>query len=141
MAQPRKQSLKKIAVIAHDLLATAVAIVLVFIVRFEGYLLTEHMRHVPSFLPVFVAYAGLVYWFFSLYRSKWRFASLPDLSNIVKAVSILTLTLLVADYVLVSPNLYGGFYFGKITIDRDDDWINEDSLPRFLTAQQIGIGT
>lgn len=116
MAQPRKQSLKKIAVIAHDLLATAAAIVLVFIVRFEGYLLTEHMRHVPTFLPFFVAYAGLVYWFFSLYRSKWRFASLPDLSNIVKAVSILTLTLLVADYVLVSPNLYGGFYFGKITI-------------------------
>ena len=116
MAQPRKQSFKKIAVIAHALLVTAVAIVLVFIVRFDGYLLTEHMRHVPSFLPFFVAYAGLVYWFFSLYRSKWRFASLPDLSNIVKAVSILTLTLLVADYVLVAPNLYGGFYFGKITI-------------------------
>jgi O-antigen biosynthesis protein WbqV len=116
MAILPRQNLKKFAVIAHDLTVTALAIWLVFVVRFEGGQLAEHMRHLPRFLPFFVAYAGLVYWFFSLYRSKWRFASLPDLSNIVKAVSILTLTLLVADYVLVAPNFYGAFFFGKITI-------------------------
>jgi len=116
MASLPKQSFKKLAVVVHDLVVTALAIWLVFVVRFEGWQLQEHLRYLPSFLPFFVAYAGLVYWFFSLYRSKWRFASLPDLSNIVKAVSILTLTLLVADYVLVAPNFYGAFYFGKITI-------------------------
>ncbi|KRE11885.1 capsular biosynthesis protein [Bosea sp. Root381] len=116
MASRPTQNFKKLAVVTHDLVVTALAILLVFIVRFEGWQLEEHLRYVPSFLPFFVAYAGLVYWFFSLYRSKWRFASLPDLSNIVKAVSILTLTLLVADYVLVAPNFYGAFYFGKITI-------------------------
>lgn len=116
MAIRPKQNLKKLAVVIHDLVVTALAILLVFIVRFEGWQLEEHLRYVPGFLPFFVAYAGLVYWFFSLYRSKWRFASLPDLSNIVKAVSLLTLTLLVADYVLVAPNFYGAFYFGKITI-------------------------
>jgi O-antigen biosynthesis protein WbqV len=31
-------------------------------------------------------------------------------------VSVLALTLLVLDYVLVAPNLYGTFFFGKITI-------------------------
>ncbi|WP_439499714.1 SDR family NAD(P)-dependent oxidoreductase [Bosea sp. (in: a-proteobacteria)] len=111
-----KQNVKKLAVIAHDLTVTALAIYLVFIVRFEGYQLDEHLRLLPSFLPFFVVYAGAVYWFFSLYRSKWRFASLPDLSNIVKAVTILSLTLLVVDYILVAPNLYGMFYFGKISI-------------------------
>jgi FlaA1/EpsC-like NDP-sugar epimerase len=116
MASLPKQSFKKLAVIAHDLVVTALAIWLVFVVRFEGWQLEEHLRYLPRFLPFFVAYAGLVYGFFSLYRSKWRFASLPDLSNIVKAVSILTLTLLVVDYVLVAPNFYGAFYFGKITI-------------------------
>lgn len=116
MAQLPKHSIKKLAVVLHDLVVTALAIWLVFVVRFEGALLDEHLRYLPRFLPFFVAYAGLVYWFFSLYRSKWRFASLPDLSNIVKAVTILTLTLIVADYVLVSPNFYGAFYFGKITI-------------------------
>lgn len=116
MASLPKQSFKKLAVIVHDLVVTALAIWLVFVIRFEGRQLDEHLRYLPRFLPVFVLYAGLVYWFFSLYRSKWRFASLPDLSNIVKAVSILTLTLVVVDYVLVAPNFYGAFYFGKITI-------------------------
>ncbi|MFJ5369999.1 SDR family NAD(P)-dependent oxidoreductase [Bosea sp. CER48] len=111
-----KQSLKKAAVVLHDLVMTALAIWLVFVVRFEGWQLAEHLRYLPRFLPFFVAYAGLVYWFFSLYRSKWRFASLPDLSNIVKAVSVLTVSLLAIDYVLVAPNFYGAFYFGKITI-------------------------
>jgi O-antigen biosynthesis protein WbqV len=116
MASFSKQNLKKFAVIVHDLVVTALAIWLVFVIRFENWQLAEHLRLLPRGLPFFVAYAGLVYWFFSLYRSKWRFASLPDLSNIVKAVSILSLTLLVVDYVLVAPNLYGTFFFGKITI-------------------------
>jgi FlaA1/EpsC-like NDP-sugar epimerase len=116
MASLPKQNVKKLAVVIHDLVVTALAIWLVFVIRFEGGQLDEHLRYLPRVLPAFVAYAGLVYWFFSLYRSKWRFASLPDLSNIVKSVSILTLTLLIVDYVLVAPNFYGAFYFGKITI-------------------------
>jgi FlaA1/EpsC-like NDP-sugar epimerase len=116
MASISKQQVKKLAVVVHDLVMTALAIWLVFVIRFEGWQLTQHMRYLPQFLPAFVAYAGVVYWFFSLYRSKWRFASLPDLSNIVKAVTVLSLSLLVVDYVLVSPNFYGAFYFGKISI-------------------------
>ncbi|MGF7053299.1 O-antigen biosynthesis protein WbqV [Bosea sp. OAE752] len=116
MAILPKQNLKKSAIVLHDLVMTALAIWLVFVVRFEGRQLTEHLRYLPRFLPFFVAYAGLVYWFFSLYRSKWRFASLPDLSNIVKAVSVLTVTLLAVDYLLVAPDFYGAFYFGKISI-------------------------
>ena len=116
MVASGKQQLKKFAVVAHDLAMTALAVMVVFHVRFDGLQFDERLRYVPTFLPVFVAYAGAVYWFFQLYRSKWRFASLPDLSNIVKAVSILTLTLLVADYIVLTPDLYGHFYFGKIAI-------------------------
>src|SRR5439155_18973167 len=67
-------------------------------------------------LPGFVLYTGLVYSFFQLYKSKWRFASLPDLYNIFHAATVLALSLLVLDYVLLSPKLYGTFFFGKITI-------------------------
>lgn len=116
MASLTKNSFKKLAVVLHDLAMTALAVWLVFAIRFDGRQYDEHVGYLPRFLPFFVAYAGLVYLFFSLYRSKWRFASLPDLSNIVKAVSVLTLTLLVADYVLVAPNFYGAFYFGKVSI-------------------------
>jgi O-antigen biosynthesis protein WbqV len=111
-----RQDFKKTLVIVHDLVATAVAVVATFFVRFDGYLLDERLRHLPLFLPPFVAFAGLVYWFFQLYRSRWRFASLPDLYNIFRATSVLALTLLVIDYVLVSPQFFGFFFFGKITI-------------------------
>ena len=58
MASLSKQSFKKLAVIVHDLVATAVAIWLVFVVRFEGPLLDEHLRYLPRFLPFFVVYGG-----------------------------------------------------------------------------------
>ena len=36
--------------------------------------------------------------------------------NIVRAASVLAVSLLAVDYVLVAPNLLGNFFFGKITI-------------------------
>ena len=58
----------------------------------------------------------VVYWFFDLYRAKWRFASLPDLANILRASTVLAFSLLVVDYVLVAPNILGEFFFDKMTI-------------------------
>ncbi len=111
-----RQDFKKSLIVAHDLTMTAIAIVATFYVRFDGRLLDERLTHLSLFLPPFVIFAGFVYWFFQLYRSKWRFASLPDLFNIFRATSVLALALLVTDYVLVSPQLFGFYFFGKITI-------------------------
>ncbi|KAB0267911.1 nucleoside-diphosphate sugar epimerase/dehydratase [Microvirga brassicacearum] len=111
-----RQDFKKTLIIVHDLVMTALAVVATFFVRFDGFLLSEHLRQLPYVLPPFVLFAGFVYWFFHLYRSKWRFASLPDLYNIFRASSVLALSLLVVDYILVSPQLFGSFFFGKITI-------------------------
>src|SRR5262249_40052454 len=61
-------------------------------------------------------FAAFVYFAFGLYKAKWRFASLPDLNNIFRASTVLAVSLLVLDYILLSPSFYGTFYFGKITI-------------------------
>jgi FlaA1/EpsC-like NDP-sugar epimerase len=107
---------RKALVIAHDLLATAAAIVASFYIRFEADGLAERARPLLLFLPAFVVYAGIIYYLFHLYESKWRFASLPDLGNIVRASTVLAVSLLVLDYILVAPNVLGQFFFGKITI-------------------------
>ncbi|WP_406855877.1 nucleoside-diphosphate sugar epimerase/dehydratase [Alsobacter sp. KACC 23698] len=107
---------KKALVVAHDFAATVLALLAVFVLRFEGPLLAARLPYLPAILPSFALYASVVYWYFGLYQSRWRFASLPDLSGIVKAASVLSLSLLVLDYGLVSPDFYGGFFFGKITI-------------------------
>jgi FlaA1/EpsC-like NDP-sugar epimerase len=103
-------------ILAHDLLATAAAIIMTFYLRFEGPGLAKRWDLLVAVLPAFVTYAAVVYAFFQLYKTKWRFASLPDLFNIFRAVTVLALSLLVFDYILLAPNVLGTFFFGKITI-------------------------
>ena len=112
----QKRTLKTAVMVVHDLAATAAAVVLTFVFRFQDGALAERLHALPLLLPPFLAYAGLIYAWFRLYRTKWRFASLPDLAGIVRAASVTALTLLVLDYVLVSSNLYGFYFFGKVAI-------------------------
>jgi O-antigen biosynthesis protein WbqV len=106
---------RQILIVLHDLVATAAAIVLTFLVRFEGQPLDERLAGL-KFLPFFLLYAAAVYFVFGLQRNKWRFTSVPDLYDIFRAATVLAVSLLALDYVLVAPNVYGGFFFGKITI-------------------------
>ena len=104
-------------ILAHDLLAAVAAVVAAFYIRFEaagprasaGTLLL-------LLLPGFVVYSAGVFSIFGLYKTKWRFTSLPDLMTISRPSTVLAVTLLVLDYVLLAPNVYGTFFFGKITI-------------------------
>ncbi len=106
---------RQILIVLHDLVATAAAIVLTFFVRFEGQPLDDRLPGL-KFLPVFLIYAAVVYLIFGLHRNKWRFTSVPDLYDIFRAATVLAVSLLALDYVLVAPNIYGGYFFGKITI-------------------------
>jgi O-antigen biosynthesis protein WbqV len=101
----------------HDALATAAALLLSFYVRFEGgqsfYDRVPLLLHI---LPYFVAFSVVVCYVFNLTTTKWRFISLPDALNILRAATVLTLALLVLDYIFVAPNVRGTFFAGKITI-------------------------
>src|SRR5436190_13205319 len=102
--------------LTHDLIATAVAILASFFIRFEETGLAERLEGLIRFLPGFVVYASFIYFLFGLHASKWRFFSLPDVFNIARAATVLAISLLVLDYILVSPQVYGAYFFGKITI-------------------------
>src|SRR5919198_1836056 len=107
---------RMLLILLHDLVATAAAIVMSFYIRFEEAGLAERWRLLVIVLPPFLVYAGILYSSFGLYKSKWRFTSLPDVRNIVNVATALALSLLVLDYLLLAPNVYGTFFFGKITI-------------------------
>lgn len=74
----------RIAVVLHDLLVTAIAW---WIAKWLRYALLPD--EVVSFqlleFPVVLMVQGLIFRWTGLYRSVWRFASLPDLWNIVRA--------------------------------------------------------
>ncbi len=110
---------RRVLIVIHDLVVTALALLVTLYIRFadgENGGLPPRYSWLIVILPCFVVYAGTVYWIFNLYIGKWRFASLPDLWNILRAVTVLAVSLLVLDYILLYPTLYGTYFFGKITI-------------------------
>jgi O-antigen biosynthesis protein WbqV len=116
MTRLRELTSRQILIILHDLVATAAAIVVTFLMRFEGAPLHERLHALVPFLPFFLLYAAVVYFIIGLHRNKWRFTSVPDLYNLFRASTFLAISLLALDYILVAPNFYGTFFFGKITI-------------------------
>ena len=107
---------RQVLIVLHDLVATAAAVLLTFYMRFDDPVLGTKLAGLKLFLPPFVIYAAVVYFIVGLHRNKWRFTSLPDINIIVRASTVLAITLLALDYVLLAPNVYGTFFFGKITI-------------------------
>ncbi|SDQ88946.1 O-antigen biosynthesis protein WbqV [Rhizobiales bacterium GAS113] len=113
ISQNRLNEMKKIAIVTHDLAMTALAVFVALELRFDEKRLADLLAQLPLILAVTVPCAALVYWASNLYKSKWRFASIPDLVNIVRAASLLAVGFLIVDYILLSPQFLGHLYFGK----------------------------
>ncbi len=100
----------------HDVGATGFAVICSFMLRFDGENLMERLPLLAAILPYFMIFSFFVCYAFQLTTTKWRFISLPDLLNILRAASVLTVALLVLDYIFLAPNVYGTFFLGKTTI-------------------------
>ncbi len=82
---------RRIAVIFHDLAMVSVAWLGAYLARFNFTLADFNWDSFFTTLPVVLLAQGAVLWFTGLYRGVWRFASIPDLWNIIRAVVIGTL--------------------------------------------------
>lgn len=101
----------------HDLLATTAALFAAFYLRFEGGDgFFDRLPLLIQILPYFLAFSLVVCFVFNLTTTKWRFISLPDALNIIRVATVLTVALLVLDYIFVAPNVRGAFFLGKVTI-------------------------
>ena len=108
---------RNLLIALHDVIATALAFFAAFYLRFDGG--PEFYDRIPlllQILPYFLAFGVVVSYIFNLTTTKWRFISLPDALNILRVATVLTLTLLVLDYILVAPNVRGAYFIGKVTI-------------------------
>src|SRR4051812_1608670 len=110
-------TLRNFLIALHDLLTTTAALFAAFYVRFDGG--GGFYARLPllfQILPYFLAFSVIVSYVFNLTTTKWRFISLPDALNIIRVASVLTVALLVLDYIFVAPNVRGSFFLGKVTI-------------------------
>lgn len=79
------------AALAHDLVMIPVAWMLAYWIRYKIGEYPEHLlERAMHLLPLMVLIQGSTFVYFGLYRGIWRFASLPDLTRIVRAVIVST---------------------------------------------------
>lgn len=77
---------RRIVIVIHDLFMVALAWSLAYLIRYNFTLGTEQWTVLGESLAIVVMVQGLVSWRFGLYKGVWRFASIPDLWNIIRAV-------------------------------------------------------
>ncbi|MEW9900468.1 nucleoside-diphosphate sugar epimerase/dehydratase [Chitinivorax sp. PXF-14] len=75
----------------HDLAAASLAWYMAFWLRFNLELPPPYSSSVWSTMLLSMAVGAVSFWKFGLYRGIWRYASLPDLRNIVVTVSVSTM--------------------------------------------------
>ena len=84
---------RRIAIVAHDIVVVAAAWFLVFLARFDFSIPPSGWTSFWHSLPFVLLGQGIVLWYFGLYRGIWRFASILDLWNIVRAAVLGALTI------------------------------------------------
>jgi FlaA1/EpsC-like NDP-sugar epimerase len=75
-----------ILALLHDLIASGVAWILAYLLRFNFEIPESLLPSVWQTLQWIVPLQGAIFWFFGLYRGMWRYASMPDLRRIFLAV-------------------------------------------------------
>jgi FlaA1/EpsC-like NDP-sugar epimerase len=72
----------------HDVIVSALAWWLAFLMRFNFELPPNFTGSFLKFLPLIIVIQAVSFVMFGLYRGVWRFASIPDLQRIIKAVAL-----------------------------------------------------
>ncbi len=80
-------SKRTIIVCFYDLVTIPIAWLMAYWIRFNlGIIPEPFLRSSLLHLPLVIIVQGVIFWAFGLYRGHWRFASIPDLVRIIKAV-------------------------------------------------------
>lgn len=88
----------------HDTIVVMAAWWMAFALRFNFHIPAEFIQYILKTLPVIFVFHGISFYTFGLYKGMWRFASLPDLKRIMRAVGFAAL--LSASYaLLVHPSI------------------------------------
>ena len=111
-------TLRNVLIATHDALATAAALVAAIYLRFDGDLFWVRLPILLHVLPYFMMFSVVICYVFKLTTTKWRFISLPDALNIVRAATVLTFALVALDYfsLFIAPNVHGPVFPGRIAI-------------------------
>ncbi|MEM9305351.1 MAG: nucleoside-diphosphate sugar epimerase/dehydratase, partial [Pseudomonadota bacterium] len=90
----------RVAIVVHDLFMVWAAWTLVHALRYSFWPGSPELTWFPREMPIVLVVQALVLHVSGLYRGIWRFASLPDLWNIVRAATVGTVGIGLAMFLL-----------------------------------------
>lgn len=75
----------------HDAIVVIAAWLIAFVLRFNFHIPEKFIGYIWESLPVIFIFHSICFYSFGLYKGVWRFASLPDLKRIMRAVAFAAL--------------------------------------------------
>lgn len=88
----------RIALFAFDIVAGCLSLYLAFYLRFEGVIPPDILANFFSLVPLILISRAAAYFYFGFYTRFWRYSSLEDLIQILKAVVTGTLLILFTSF-------------------------------------------
>ncbi|SMH57901.1 polysaccharide biosynthesis protein [Azospirillum agricola] len=96
----RIPSTRAFLVFLHDLTMTGVALAVALYLRVGGFAFPYYADALATALPMLVGISAVVFVLFGLYRGIWRYASVPDLVQVIRAVTVAVLCFVLAMFLL-----------------------------------------
>jgi FlaA1/EpsC-like NDP-sugar epimerase len=97
-----------------DVALVCASYVLAYLIRFEGDIPPEQMELLAQTLPWIVPLKIALFWWVGLYRGMWRYTSIADLINIIKAAVIAAGAI---SLILLFVRYYEGFSRSVLILD------------------------
>jgi len=79
-----------------DAVVVALAYSLAYLVRFEGDIPSQNLAHLKTALPFVVPLKLICFFIFGLYRGMWRYTSLTDIKNVLRAAALSSIIIVLA---------------------------------------------
>lgn len=84
----------------HDAIVVCVAWLFAFMLRFNFAIPDRFIFFIAVSLPIVFVVHSISFYLFGLYRGLWRFASIPDLKRIIRAISLSALLVTLLSYMV-----------------------------------------
>jgi len=102
-------------VLFADVILLTASMYFAHLIRFDYKIPKQHWLMFKKMAPVFLSIKIITFYYFDLYRGMWRYTSISDLINIIKASC--AGTLIVICFILFSPYRFVGFPRSVFIID------------------------
>lgn len=108
---------ERLVLIFFDLLIINFSVWLSFFIRFEGRIPISYKNQWLYFAVLINTLRIISFYFFGLYNSLWGYSSLPEMFQIIKAVTVSSLLIVFVDRVILIPTIPLSIHFISLMIN------------------------